>query len=75
MSIDRPRLRLALALAGPMLLLLAFTVFLQRRGIDRLQALPAVVITAGLLTTAAVRRRQRRRSLLLALRQDSTADG
>jgi hypothetical protein len=47
----------------------------QRRGADRLQALPAVVITGGLLTTAALQRRRRRRSLLQALRQDSEADG
>ena len=72
---DRPRLRLALALAGPLLLLLAMGVMVQRRGFDRLQTLPAVLITGGLLTTAALKRRRRRQSVLQALRQDSEADG
>ncbi len=66
----RPWLRGWLALASPLLILLALLVVLQRRGIDRLPALPALLIGTGLLVTSALGRRRRRRELLAALRHD-----
>jgi hypothetical protein len=45
-------------------------VLLQRRGVDRISALPALLIGTGLLVTSAVGRRRRRRELLAALRHD-----
>jgi len=65
----RPWLRGWLALASPLLILLALLVLLQRRGVDRLPALPALLIGTGLLVTSALGRR-RRRELLAALRHD-----
>ena len=66
---QRPWLRGWLALASPLLILLALLVLLQRRGVDRLPALPALLIGTGLLVTSALGRR-RRRELLAALRHD-----
>jgi hypothetical protein len=66
----RPRLRGWLALASPLLILLALLVLLQRRGVDRLPALPALLIGTGLLVSSALGRRRRRRELLAALRHD-----
>jgi len=65
----RPWLRGWLALASPLLILLALLVLLQRRGVDRLPALPALLIGTGLLVTSALGWR-RRRELLAALRHD-----
>ena len=67
---QRPWLRGWLALASPLLILLALLVLLQRRGVDRLPALPALLIGMGLLVTSALGRRRRRRELLAALRHD-----
>ena len=66
----RPWLRGWLALASPLLILLALLVVLQRRGVDRLPALPALLIGTGLLVTSALGWRRRRRELLAALRHD-----
>ena len=66
----RPWLRGWLALASPLLILLALLVLLQRRGVDRLPALPALLIGTGLLVSSALGRRRRRRELLAALRHD-----
>jgi hypothetical protein len=66
----RPWLRGWLALASPLLILLALLVLLQRRGVDRLPALPALLIGTGLLVSSAMGRRRRRRELLAALRHD-----
>lgn len=66
----RPWLRGWLALASPLLILLALLVLLQRRGVDRLPALPALLIGTGLLVTSALGWRRRRRELLAALRHD-----
>lgn len=66
----RPWLRRLLALSSPLLILLALVVLLQRRGVDRLPALPALLIGSGLLLTSALGRRRRRRELLAALRDD-----
>jgi hypothetical protein len=66
----RPWLRGWLALASPLLILLALLVMLQRRGVDRLPALPALLIGTGLLVSSALGRRRRRRELLAALRHD-----
>ena len=62
-----------LALSSPLLILLALVVMLQRQGADRLPALPALVIGAGLLTTSWLRRRRRRAELLRALREERPA--
>lgn len=66
----RPWLRGLLALSSPLLILLSLLVLLQRRGVDRLPALPALLIGTGLLVTSALVRRRRRRELLAALRHD-----
>lgn len=66
----RPWLRGMLALSSPLLILLALLMLLQRRGVDRLPALPAVLIGTGLLVTSVLGRRRRRRELLAALRHD-----
>ncbi|MBD2550740.1 DUF3188 domain-containing protein [Microcystis elabens FACHB-917] len=58
-----------LALSSPLLILLALLVLFTRQGTDRLAAVPALVIGAGLLTTSWIRRRRRRAELLRALRQ------
>jgi hypothetical protein len=52
------------------LILLALLVLLQRRGVDRWPALPALLIGTGLLVTSALGQRRRRRELLAALRHD-----
>lgn len=66
----RPWLRGLLALSSPLLIVLALVVLLQRRGVDRLPAVPALLIGTGLLVTSALGRRRRRRELLAALRHD-----
>jgi peptidoglycan/LPS O-acetylase OafA/YrhL len=69
-----PRFRAALlALSSPLLILLALVVMLQRQGADRLPALPALVIGAGLLATSWLRRRRRRAELLRVLREERPA--
>ena len=77
MSGRRPsRFRAALlALSSPLLILLALLVLFTRQGTDRLAAVPALVIGAGLLTTSWIRRRRRRAELLRALRQGPPAGG
>jgi hypothetical protein len=65
---SRRRLNTLLALSAPLLLLVALLVLVQRRGPDRIQALPALVIGGSLLGTSLYSRRRRRRRLLAALR-------
>jgi hypothetical protein len=48
---------------------LALVALLLRQGPDRWQALPALLIGAGLLGHSALTNRRRRRALLAALRQ------
>jgi len=68
----RPQLwPVALALAAPLLILLALVMLLQRHGLDRLQVLPALLIGGGLMVFSLVARQRRRRALLLALRRDT----
>jgi hypothetical protein len=62
---------LALALAAPLLILLALLMALQRHGLDRLQVLPALLIGGSLMAYSVVARQRRRRALLLALRRDT----
>lgn len=64
------RRRALLALASPLLILLAFLALLARPAGERVQALPALGIGVGLLVTSWQRRRRRRRELLRALRDD-----
>ena len=59
-----------LALSSPLLILLGVVGLLHRQGADRVQALPAILIGAGLLCTSWLRRRRRRREILRALRED-----
>jgi hypothetical protein len=63
--------RRLLALATPLLILLALLAMLSRQGRERLQALPALLIGTGLLATSAIGRGQRRRALLAALRSQN----
>jgi hypothetical protein len=63
-------LRGLLALSSPLLILLSLLILLQRRGVDRLPALPALLIGTGLLVTSVFGWRRRRRNLLVALSQD-----
>jgi hypothetical protein len=58
-----------LALASPLLILLALVGLLHRTGTARWEALPALLIGTGLLLTSLDRRRRRRKELLRALRQ------
>ncbi|MCS5706434.1 MAG: DUF3188 domain-containing protein [Cyanobacteriota bacterium] len=66
---QRPWLLTWLALAAPLLMVLALLVLVQRRGVDRVVAVPPLLIGAGLLITNAVAQGRRRRRLLEALRQ------
>jgi len=68
----RPLLRGLLALSSPLLIFLSLLVLLQRRGVDRLPALPALLIGTGLLGTSLLGWRRRRRNLLAALGQDGS---
>ena len=45
----------------------------SRRGNQRLEAVPALLIGSGLLVSSGVRRARRRRTLLEALQQSATA--
>jgi hypothetical protein len=58
-----------LALASPLLILLALLGLLQRSGSARWEVVPALLIGSGLLLTSLQRRRRRRAQLLQALRQ------
>jgi hypothetical protein len=66
---ERSRLQAWLALAAPLLVLLALLALLVRSGSDRLQALPPLLIGIGLLLSSAAGRARQRRHLLVALRQ------
>jgi hypothetical protein len=66
---ERSRLQAWLALAAPLLVLLALLALLMRSGSDRLQALPPLLIGIGLLLSSAAGRARQRRHLLVALRQ------
>jgi hypothetical protein len=66
---ERSRLQAWLALAAPLLVLLALLALLMRSGSDRLQALPPLLIGVGLLLSSAAGRARQRRHLLVALRQ------
>ena len=67
---NRPLLRGLLALSSPLLILMSLLVLLQRRGVDRLPALPALLIGTGLLGTSLLGWRRSRRNLLASLVQD-----
>ena len=58
-----------LALASPLLMILALGALLHRAGSARWEALPALLIGAGLLLTSISRRRTRRGEMLRSLRQ------
>ncbi|MFZ4804342.1 MAG: DUF3188 domain-containing protein [Synechococcus lacustris] len=65
--------RLPLALATPALILLALLGALQRQGVERWQALPAVLIGSGLLVAGASGYARRRQQLLRALRDGDSS--
>ncbi|MCX5930600.1 MAG: DUF3188 domain-containing protein [Cyanobacteria bacterium] len=60
---------MVLALSAPLLILLAVVSMASRRGNQRLEAVPALLIGSGLLVSSGVRRARRRRTLLEALQQ------
>ncbi len=66
---QRSWLLTCLALAAPLLMLLALIALVQRRGADRVAAVPPLLIGAGLLVSNAVVQGRRRRRLLETLRQ------
>ena len=68
-SLPSQRRAALLALASPLLILLALVGLLHRTGAARWEALPALLIGAGLLITSLHRRRRRRKELLRSLRQ------
>ena len=59
-----------LSLAAPLLILVALLGLLQRKGSDRLEVLPAVLVGGGLIISGALGRRRRRSKLLLAIRRN-----
>jgi len=59
-----------LALASPLLILLALVGLLHRSGAARWEVLPALLIGSSLLLTSLHRRRWRRKELLRSLRQN-----
>ena len=63
------QLKALLALSSPLLIVLALVTMAIRPGSDRIQALPALAIGAGLLSTSWWGRRRRRREILRALRR------
>lgn len=66
---ERSALANWLALAAPLLVLLALLALLTRPGSSRLQALPPLLIGSGLLLSSAIAWRRQRHRLLVALRQ------
>lgn len=66
---ERARLQAWLALAAPLLVLLALLALVLRSGSSRLQAVPPLLIGAGLLLSSVVGRARQRRRLLETLRQ------
>ncbi|MBC1261957.1 DUF3188 domain-containing protein [Synechococcus sp. BSF8S] len=58
-----------LALSAPLLILLGLLSMASRRGNQRLEAVPALLIGSGLLVSSGMRRAQRRRALLEVLQQ------
>ena len=68
-SLPSQRRAALLALASPLLILLALVGLLHRTGAARWEVLPALLIGSGLLLTSLHRRRRRRQELLRSLRQ------
>ena len=62
-----------LSLSAPLLIVIAIFGFFQRDETERLQALPALFVGAGLVFTGALGRRRRRKKLLIAIRQSQEA--
>ncbi|HBH73626.1 MAG TPA: DUF3188 domain-containing protein [Synechococcales bacterium UBA10510] len=57
-------------MAAPLLILLCLIALTERRGVDRLAALPPLLIGIGLLVTNRWGQLRRRRRLLHSLRQE-----
>ncbi|MCT0198482.1 DUF3188 domain-containing protein [Synechococcus sp. CS-1325] len=68
MKAARPTTHPLLALAAPLLVVLAAISFTVRHGSQRLQAVPALLIGCGLVVSGRLRRSRRRHSLAQALR-------
>ena len=71
----RALLAVLLALSAPLLVLVALLVLLQRQGLDRLQALPALAIGTGLAVHGRLGRARCRRALLQALTRPAHPPG
>jgi hypothetical protein len=71
----RSVLAVLLALAAPLLALVALLVLLQRQGLDRLQAVPALAIGTGLAISGRLGRARHRRAVLRALGRPSSSRG
>lgn len=70
LALSHRRRAALLALASPLLILLALIGLSHRSGRARWEAMPALLIGSGLLCTSTIRRRNRRREMLRALRQE-----
>ena len=73
MKPNRPAARPLLALAAPLLILLASISLLVRHGSQRRPAVPALLLGCGLVVSSRVRRIRRRRALAEALRSPPLA--
>ena len=56
------------SLGAPLLIILALVAVQQRKGWDRVQALPAALVGTGLVISSSIVRRRQRARLLAALR-------
>ncbi len=59
-----------ISISAPLLILLAITGFFHREGKDKIQVIPAFLVSSGLVVTGTVRRFRRRRMLLLEIKKD-----
>ncbi len=58
-----------LSFAAPLLIILGIFGFINRTGAERVQALPAMGVGAGLILSSAFGRSRRRKQLLIVLRR------
>ncbi|KGG13641.1 MULTISPECIES: DUF3188 domain-containing protein [Prochlorococcus] len=69
MKLGKPSSKTLIRIAAPLLVVIAIFGFYQRKGNDRVQALPALLIGIGFICTGFVERHQRRKKLFLKLNQ------
>lgn len=70
----KPLIHPWLSFAAPLLVVLALVGLIQRQGRDRLQALPALVVGAGLSISGSISRRRHRQKLLEALHRSHSEE-